>query len=169
MICKLAGEKWRANCAGWRSQEPAGVDGLRRGRTKYSGAWKSGEQGAPTTFSHPECGEFYLPPSRHTNSSVYRKDRASRGIGIQASTFFRAGSIYSTENVIFMARFSIHCQGWLLPENSLSVGLRSNRAVGMTVPVLRRATGRARSMSRYEGQILILAYFSDLSLRFRGG
>jgi hypothetical protein len=88
----------------WVTERPR----FRLGRTTYSGAWKGGEQRAPP-FSHPECGEIYLP----------------------------------------------------------SVGLRPNRAVGMTVPVLRPAIGRARSMNRYESHILVLPHFSGLSLGFR--
>jgi hypothetical protein len=121
-------------------------------------------------LSHtPNAASYIYHPSRYANSSVCPKDRAGRGIGIQASTLFRADSMYSTEDVFFTTRLSIHCQGWLLPEYLLSVGLRSNRAVGMTVPVFRRATGRARSMNRYESQIFVLAHFSGLSLRSRSG
>jgi len=140
---------------------------FRLSRTKYSGAWKM-ESKERLSLSHaPNAADYIYHPSRYTNSSARPKDRAGRGIGIRASNFFRADSIYSTENVVFTARFFVHCRGWLLPEYLLSVGLRSNRTVGMTVPVFRRATGRAPSMNRYESQILVLAHFSGLPLRFR--
>jgi hypothetical protein len=49
-----------------------------RGRTKYGGEWKNGEQGLPTTFSHPPKLAFAgilafrqvkVRPSRRNNSA----------------------------------------------------------------------------------------------------